>query len=375
MKKAFKYKLQPTKAQEDSLTWTLDRCRELYNAALEERKTAYKKCGVSLGFYDQSASLPYVKEARPEYNDVYSQVLQDVLRRLDKAFKGFFNRIKRGEKAGYPRFRGKNRYDSFTYPQYKDSVNDGARHIRLPKIGDVRIRLSRPLEGKVKTCMVQRERCGDWFAIFVCEVEPEPLSKADSKVGIDFGLTHIVTTSDGEKEDAPKHLRKAEKALKKAQRRLARRKKGSKRREKARILAAKLHRKIQRQRAHFLHYHSSKLIREHDLIAIEDLNLRGLNKGMLAKSFNDVAIGHLTAMLTYKAEWAGRQLVKVDPRYTSQDCSNCGHRSGKKPLHIRKWTCQACNVEHDRDVNAAKNILARAEPLVANGSGLLHAVG
>lgn len=365
MIKAFKYKLEPTKAQVAKLTWTLDRCRELYNAGLENRITAYRKAGVSINYHSQAVSLPEVKEARPEYNDVHSQVLQDVLKRLDKAYQAFFKRVKRGVKAGFPRFQGKYRFDSFTYPQYKQSPTE---HVYLPKIGNVRIRLSRPLEGNVKTCTVKRDACGDWFVIFTCEVEVKPLPSTGSSIGIDLGVSHIVVTSKGEKVETPKHFSKAEKALRKAQRRLARRKKGSVRREKARRLVAKQHRKVQRQRVDFLHKLSTDLIKENDVIQIEDLNIKGLASGMLAKSVNDAAWGTLTQMLDYKAEYAGRQVVRVDPRYTSQDCSDCGHRSGKKPLHIRKWVCENCGSIHDRDINAAKNIQARAVPLDANVS-------
>jgi putative transposase len=366
MIKAFKYKLEPTKAQVAKLTWTLERCRELYNAGLENRITAYKKAGVSMNYHSQAVSLPEVKEVRPEYNDVHSQVLQDVLKRLDKAYQAFFRRVKRGAKAGFPRFQGKYRFDSFSYPQYKQVPTE--KSVYLPKIGNVKIRLSRPIEGKVKTCTVKRDACGDWFVIFTCEVEAKLLRQTGQTIGIDLGLIHIITPSEGKKTEARKYFSKAEKALRKAQRRLARRKKGSVRREKARRLVAKLHRKVQRQRLDFLHKLSTDLIKVNDVIQIEDLNIKGLASGMLAKRVNDAAWGTLTQMLDYKAEYAGRQVVRVDPRYTSQDCSNCGHRSGKKPLHIRKWVCGNCGSIHDRDVNAAKNIKARAVPLDANVS-------
>jgi putative transposase len=310
MVKAFKYKLEPTKAQVAKLTWTLDRCRELYNAGLENRITAYRKASVSINYHSQAVSLPEVKEVRPEYNDVHSQVLQDVLKRLDKAYQAFFRRIKTGGKAGFPRFQGKYRFDSFSYPQYKQVPTD---HVYLPKIGNVRIRLSRPVEGKVKTCTVKRDACGDWFVVFACEVETKPLSSTGQSIGIDLGLIHIVTPSEGNKTEAQKYFSKAEKALRKAQRRLARRKKGSHRREKARLLVAKLHRKVHRQRLDFLHKLSTNLIKANDVIQIEDLNIKGLASGMLAKSVNDVAWGTLTQMLDYKAEYAGRQVVRVDP--------------------------------------------------------------
>jgi putative transposase len=181
------------------LEWTLNCCRELYNAALEERITAYKKCGVTVTRYQQDKYLPEIKEVRPEYFEVHSQVLQDVLKLLDKAYRAFFARVKRGAKAGFPRFQGKYRFDSFSYPQYKQVPTD---HVYLPKIGNVRIRLSRPIEGKVKTCTVKRDTCGDWFAIFTCEVEAKPLASTRQSIGIDLGLIHIVTPSEGDKTEA-----------------------------------------------------------------------------------------------------------------------------------------------------------------------------
>jgi putative transposase len=350
--KAFKYKLNPTKPQQEKLTWTLYRCRDLYNAALEERITAYQKCGTSINYHMQAVSLPEVKEVRPEYNDVHSQVLQDVLKRLDKAYQAFFRRVKIGDKAGFPRFQGRNRFDSFCYPQYKTAPKD--KHVYLPKIGNVRLRLSREVQGKVKTCTVKREADG-WYVVFVCEVETNPLPATGNTIGIDLGLTDIVATSDGELIAAPKYLSKAQKALAKAQRRLARRKRGSKSRKEASVRVAKLHQKVARQRADFLHKLSTRLVKKNDVIVYEDLNLKGLASGMLAKSFQDVAIGMFTFMLTYKAEYAGREAVKVNPNYTSQDCSVCGHRE-KHPLWVRSFTCTGCGTFHHRDTNAAKNI-------------------
>lgn len=364
MIKAFKYKLNPTKVQQEKLSWTLHRCRELYNAALEERITAYRKCGASINYHKQAVSLPEVKEGRPEYNDVHSQVLQDVLKRLDKAYQGFFRRVKQGAKAGFPRFQGRNRFDSFCYPQYKQVPTN---HVYLPKIGNVRLRLSRAVEGNLKTATVKREADG-WYIVFVCEVEIQPLSATGNTIGIDLGLTDIVATSDGELIAAPKYFSKAQKALAKAQRRLARRKRGSKNREEARVQVAKLHQKVARQRSDFLHKVSTRLVTENDCIVYEDLNLKGLASGVLAKSFQDVAIGMFTFMLAYKAEYAGRQAIKVNPNYTSQDCSSCGHRE-KHPLWVRSFTCKECGTHHHRDINAAKNIEQKwggSRPLDAN---------
>lgn len=361
MIKAFKYKLEPTKGQASALNHTLYLCRQLYNAALEERRTAYSKCGVSVTRFQQDRMLPEIKAALPEYKDVHSQVLQDVLKRLDKAFQAFFKRIKQGDKPGYPRFQGRNRFDSFCYPQYKTAPT--GKHVYLPKIGNVRLCLSRPVEGKVKTCTVKREADG-WHVVFACEVEPKPLPKTGNAIGVDLGLTDIIATSEGELVAAPKYFSKARKALRKAQRRLARRKRGSKNKEKARVQVAKLHQKVRRQRADFLHKLSTKLIRENDVIAVEDLNVKGLASGMLAKSVNDVAWGQLVFNLSYKAEEAGRTLVKVSPNYTSQDCPSCGKR--QKKLLSERWHKCACGFEGHRDVVAAQVILGRAAPVRRN---------
>lgn len=365
MLKAFKYKLNPTKTQLALLDHTLYLCRQLYNAALQERIGAYKKCAVSITRFQQDKYLPEIKQALPEYHNVHSQVLQDVLKRLDKAYQGFFRRIKAGAKAGFPRFQGRNRFDSFCYPQYKTAPND--KHVYLPKIGNVRLKLSRAVEGKVKTATVKREADG-WYVVLVCEVEIKPLPKTGNIIGIDLGLTDIVATSDGELIAAPKYFSKAQKALAKAQRRLARRKRGSKNREEARVQVAKLHQKVARQRADFLHKLSTRLIKENDVIVYEDLNLKGLASGMLAKSFQDVAIGMFSFMLTYKAEYASRDAVKVNPNYTSQDCNVCGHRE-KHPLWVREFTCKGCGTFHHRDTNASLNIKnkwAGSLPLDAN---------
>jgi putative transposase len=379
MLKAFKYKLQPTKVQTSQLDHTLYLCRQLYNAALQERIGAYRKCRVSITRFQQDKYLPEIKQALPEYNGVHSQVLQDVLKRLDKGYQAFFRRIKAGDKAGFPRFRGRNRFDSFCYPQYKTAPN--SKHVYLPKIGNIRLRLSRAVEGKIKTATVKREADG-WYVVFSCEVDIKPrqynrrpLPKTLNTIGIDLGLTNIVATSDGELIAAPKYFSKAQKALAKAQRRLARRKRGSKNREEARVRVAKLHQKVARQRADFLHKLSTRLVKENDVIVHEerqynrrDLNIKGLASGMLAKGVHDVSWGMLIQMLSYKAENAGRQCIAVNPNYTSQDCNVCGHRE-KHPLWVREFKCASCGTDHQRDVNASLNIKhkwAGSLPLDAN---------
>src|SRR5215469_1454143 len=234
-RKTFKYKLLPTPEQARTLATVVCRCRELYNAGLQERKAAWEQRRVSVTFAMQSAQLPAIKEVRPEYRDLNAQVLQDVLHRLDKAFAAFFRRVTTGEQPGSPRFQGKDRYNSFTYPQvgaHGGAVLDGGM-LTLSKIGRLRLRLHRPLHGTPKTVTIRREADG-WYACISCaEVPIEPLPATGHETGIDVGLKVFLVTADGAVVDNPRHHRKAEKRLAKAQRRVARRTKGSRRRRKA----------------------------------------------------------------------------------------------------------------------------------------------
>lgn len=364
MRKAFKYRLYPTTPQVAELEQTLRLCRELYNAALEERNAAYKRCGVTLTGYDQKCSLLEVKDARPEFKRIHSQVLQDVVLRLDKAFKAFFARIKRGDTPGFPRFQGRNRFDSFTFPQ---AANTGVRFLENGRIavhgigGSLKVKWHRPLKGRIKTATLKREG-QHWYIVFSVEYNNTPLPVTDSNVGIDLGLNHFVVTSDGEFVDAPRLLRSVQKKLRVAQRSLSRKKRGSKRRGKQRARVAKLHTKITNQRRDFHHKVARRLVNEHQLIAVEDLNVRGLARTQLAKSVHDAGWSTFLSILETKAEDAGPQVVRVDPKYTSQDCSVCGYRA-KHGLAVREFTCRGCGAFHNRDRNAAKNILLRAGTL------------
>ncbi|RTI01147.1 RNA-guided endonuclease InsQ/TnpB family protein [Thermus scotoductus] len=363
MRKAFKYRLYPTKPQVKDLERTLELCRELYNAALQERRDAYKKAGKSVGLYQQKRYLPQIREELPQYKRVHSQVLQDVIHRVDKAFQGFFRRLKAKKgKAGYPRFKGKGRYDSFTFPQAGTTgvkLQDGGRRVLLYGIGSVKVKLHRPLEGKIKTATVKRE--GEhWYIIFITEVDPKPLPPSEEAIGIDLGTNpHFLITSEGEMVEAPRHFQKAEEKLAKAQRELSRKKKGSNRRKKARLKVAKLHRKIANQRRDFHHKVARRLVNAYGTIVHEDLNILALSRSYVAKGIHDAGWAQFIAILAYKAEEAGRRVIKVDPKYTSQDCPVCGHRE-KKPLWVRAYTCPQCGALLHRDVAAAQNILARA---------------
>lgn len=377
MRKTFKYRFYPTKETERKLFWTLTRCRELYNAALSERKDAYKYATKSISYYDQQNDLPEIKaEIRQEYQEIAAHVLQDVLRRLERAFQNFFRRCRNGENPGFPRFQGRTRYDSFTYPDGAGWKFDG-RSLHLTKIGKAKVKLHRPLEGKIKTVTIKRE-VDEWYVTFSCEVpEPEKLPVSSEDVGIDLGVTHLATLSNGEVIEHPRYYRKAHKLLEKRQQALARKKHGSHRRDKAREAVAKAHRKIARQRKDFQHKTSRKLVERYQVLVFENIQINRLTrkpqpkldengiylpngaaaKGGLNKSILDAGWGSFLLMCQVKAAWAGRTLIKVDPRFTSQVCSGCG-QVRKKDLSERWHTC-ACGCELDRDVNAAINILVR----------------
>ena len=332
-------------------------CRGLYNQLLAERRAAFEETGKSPSWYDQKRRLPELKESNPVLREIYSQVLQDVALRLDLAFKAFFRRVKSGDTPGYPRFRGANRYDSFTYPQSGFKVEKS--RIFLSKIGHIKAVIHRPLDSgaTVKTATVRKSATGKWFVCFSCEVEPEEFPESSEAVGVDVGLKDIIATSDGESVPAPKFFRKEEKDLARTQRRLSEAPKGSKERAKRCKAVASVHERIKNKRKNFAHQESRKLVNRYGFIAVEDLSVNRMVKNhCLAKSIADAAWTDLTNKIAYKAEYAGRRFVKVNPAYTTQDCSRCGHRQ-VMPLSMRVYDCPSCGLSLDRDTNAAKNIL------------------
>lgn len=366
MRKAFRSRLCPTKVQDAELFNQLRLCRNLYNAGLEERIGAYRKAKVTRNYYDQANTLSEIKEALPEYKGVYSQVLQDVLKRLDKAYQAFFRRVKAGQKAGFPRFQGRDRYDSFTYPQSGFSLAQDGKSAYFSKVGNVPIRLSRPLEGKVKTATIIHD-CGEWYVSYVCEVEAQLQPMTGQSVGIDVGTTHFLITSDGEFVNNPRHFQNAMKKLRVAQRSVSRKTdKRSNTRRKAVRVVAKLHRKVSRQRLDFHHKQARKLVNENDLIAHENLNVGGMGRGNLARSIHDVGWSQFFQILAFKAECAGKRVVAVDPRYTSQKCNACGHTEKANRVNQAKFVCRSCGHTANADHNAALNILGRADPLSVN---------
>ncbi len=361
MLRQFKYRLYPTPAQETLLNKSLEECRFVYNQLLEQRKKSYEEQGETLRLYDQTAAIVPMKENRPSLKSVNAQVLQNVAVRLDLAMQAFFRRIKAGEKPGYPRFKSYGRYDSFTYPQAPSGCKIQGDFVQLSKIGQVKIKLHRPIKGTPKTCTILRS-AGKWFATFVCGFTEEEarellLPESTEEVGIDVGLKDFAFLSTGEAIENPKFYRHDEKDLKRVQRRVSRESKGSLKRRKAIKALQKVHSRISNRRRDFAHQQSRKIINRFGFIAVEDLHVnRMVHNHCLAKSIMDVAWSMFFSNLAYKAEEAGRKMVRVNPAYTSQDCHKCGHRQ-KMPLSERIYACPCCGLSCHRDHNASLNIL------------------
>jgi putative transposase len=347
--------------------------RELYNAALQERRDAYQKHGVSVNYYAQANQLKDIRKEREDLANFSATAAQQVLRRLDKTFAAFFRRIKAGETPGYPRFKSYSRFKSVPFV-FGDGAGIRDNRLHIKGVGQIKIKWHRPIPCDAKIKQVIVKRSGDkWYAFFQIELpEPQSVSHSGPAVGIDLGVSSLIATSDGDTITAPRHYRKAEKKLRKRQRRMARRKRGSKGWHNARKQVAKTHERVANQRRDFAHKLSHKLTESYSLIAVEDLNIAGMSKNHnLAKSILDAGWAQLLNMLSYKVENTGGQVVAVDPRNTSQVCSGCGCIV-KKDLSVRVHHCLHCGLILDRDVNAAINILnrafklARTEPSGAN---------
>jgi putative transposase len=373
LRKTFKYKLKPTAEQERELERVLTACCQLYNVALEQRKTAYERRGVSLSRYAQEAELKEIRAEMPEYATIHSHVLQDVLARLDKAFQAFLRRIREGQTPGYPRFHGRARYNSFMYKEFGNGATLDNGFLVLSKIGRIGVRWSRPLEGAPKTVTVSREADG-WYVSFSCANVPmQPLAPTGQETGIDLGLESFATLADGTRIFNPGWYRKAERALKTSQRRVSRRTKGSARRKKAVTLLATAHLKVRRQRADFHHKKALELVQSYDTIYHEDLQPANMLKNHhLAKSISDAGWAQFLSILAFKAACAGKRVVAVPHAYTSQRCSGCGVIV-RKGLSVRWHSCPECGTSLHRDHNAARNILQLGQAMnqeQKNGPGM-----
>ena len=383
MNKTFHYRLYPTHKQQTMLNKWLALCCEVYNAALQERRDAYRMTGVTLSYAHQCAELPNCKEVRPELAEVNSQVLQDVLKRVDLAIDGFFQRVRDGQQPGYPRFRSRLRYDSLTFKQYQNSfdVHEGLKQegrLILSKLGHIKMVMHRPLKGNLKTATVKRTPTGKWFVSISVETEQDAGSLAPSEepVGIDVGLKTFAYLSTGEQIDNPHFFRKEEQAVSRAHRKLSKAHKGTLQREKRRQVVARVHERVRWRRENFIRQQVASLIKRFGFIAVEAIVVCNLLKNpKVAKSIADAAWSSFFAQLLSKAAEAGREVVRVNPAYTSQTCSGCGHRQ-EMPLSVRVYECPVCGLIIDRDYNGSKNILDEAlEAVGRHGCVIPEALG
>lgn len=357
MKKTYLYKARINKQTEANCNNWLELCRNLYNQALGQRINAYKEKGEYVSAHRQKTQLPELRKSSNEFRSVGSQVLQDVIERLDKAYKAFFRRLNgKDGKAGFPRFKPVNRYDSFTLKQSGWKLK--GRYLNIKHVGVFKLFLSRPIEGVIKTVTVRRRPSGKWFVAFSCDDVPaKEYPETSHEIGIDVGIKSFLVDSDGNSVENPKYFRESEKLLRRRQRTLCRRQKGSQRRKKARLLVAKAHEKASNQRKDFLHKIANSYISKYATVCIEKLSIKNMVRNRhLAKSIADSSWGMFFELLSYKAEEAGRAVFKVDPRNTSQNCSGCGEKVPKS-LSVRIHKCPHCNLILDRDHNASLNIL------------------
>jgi len=361
---ATKIRIYPNAKQEESLAKAFGCARWLWNNSLAETQKTYKETGKGLSHFDLTKRLPELKKEYEWLAEPYAQVLQAVSLNLSRAFVNFFK-----NRAKYPNFKSKHGKQSIQYPQDVKIV-DG-RKLYLPKIGHIKAVVHREIVGKIKTVTVSRNQSGQYFASILTENGLDvPKVSFDGKIiGIDVGLTHLVVTSDGSKFKNPRHLAKATKNLKRKQQKLSRKKKDSNTRNKARILVAKAHERVANARKDWLHKLSRRLVDENKVIAVEDLNVKGMMKNhCLAKAIGDAGWGMFTRFLEYKAAKAGKGFVKVNRYFpSSKTCSCCLHVQPSMPLSIRSWRCDQCGTLHDRDINAAKNISNEAQRIIAAG--------
>ncbi|WP_425873597.1 RNA-guided endonuclease InsQ/TnpB family protein [Streptomyces sp. DT193] len=381
MQLRYAFRLYPEPGQQDALARAFGCARVVFNDAVRARRDA------------RAAGEPYpspkvlsrslitrgrLHRGRYWLREVSAVVLQQALRDADNAYRNFFASLKgerKGAPVGEPRLRSrKDARQTIRFTANARWKISGKGKLFLPKIGEVKVRWSRPLPVVPSSVTVIKDASGRYFASFVIATDPDtdaatfPAAPPDCGVGIDLGLTHFAVLDDGTKIDSPRFLRRAEKKLKKAQQALSRKQKGSRNRGKARLKVARAHTQVTDARKEFCHQLSTKIVRENQAVVVEDLAVNALARTRLAKSVHDAGWSMFVDMLRYKCERYGRVFVQID-RFepTSQTCSHCGHRDGPKPLHVREWTCSACHTVHDRDTNAARNI--KAAGLAASACG------
>ena len=378
MRRSYKFLLRPTSRQADVLVAMLNDHRAMYNAALQERRDAYRMSGVTIRYGDQSAQLKEIRRADPNGQGRWSfSSQQATLRRLNRAFDAFFRRVKAGQTPGFPRFKGAGWFDTVEWPKDRDGCRwdsvTGEHRVYLQGVGHVRVHQHRPIAGRVKTISVKREG-KRWFVVVSCDDVPaEPLPVTGRAVGIDLGVASFLTTSDGEQVDNPRHLRAAAENLACAQQALSRCKRGSNRRRKARARVASLHGKVRRQRLDHAHKVARRLVEHHDVICHEALRIGNMSrsargtveepgrnvaqKAGLNRSILDAGWGVFLAVLAHKAESARRELIAVDPRNTSRTCPSCGHCAAGNRVTQAEFRCVRCGLESHADLVGAVNVL------------------
>jgi putative transposase len=365
MLKAYKYKLKPNDEQKVLLNKHLGSIRFVYNFFLNERKKEYEDNKNTINYYDNAKALTELKK-REEYswlNEINSQSLQDGLKNLETAYKNFFK-----FKKGFPKFKSKRNRSSFSVPQ---SVRLENGKLKIPKFKEpIDLILSRKFTGKIKQCTISKTPTNEYFVSILVETEHKKLPKTGKIVGIDLGIKDFVITSDGYKYKNNRYTRTYQTLLKNAQKHLSRKKKGSNRYEKQRLKVAKLHKKITNSRLDNLHKISTELIRKYDKIILEDLNVKGMIKNhKLAKDISDVSWSKFMELLTYKAEWNDKEIVKIDRFFpSSKTCNCCGYINQNLKLDMREWTCPSCNTKLDRDLNASINILKEGYKIISDGT-------
>jgi putative transposase len=367
-KRAYKYRFYPTDEQKRILAQTFGCCRFVYNWGLSTRKTAYSQHGQKLSYNDLSAMLPALKKEHPWLSDVSSVPIQQSLRHLDHAYKNFFE-----GRAKYPTFKKKQGNQSSTYASNAFTWEHGQFTLaKMDEPLDIVFHRAFPKGCKPSSITVSKDCANRYFVSLLVEEEIKPLPVVNSQVGLDLGLKSMVILSTGEAVGNPRYYAKDEKRLAKAQRRHARKKKGGNNREKARRKVARVHARIQDRRHDYQHKLSTRIVHENQVICVESLAVKNMVKNhCLAKAISDGGWGELVRQLEYKSQWYGRTLIKIDRWYpSSKTCHDCKHMVEDLPLDVREWVCPNCGVWHDRDINAANNILAEGLSVAACGGGV-----
>ena len=359
----YKFRLYPTEYQQLTIQKYLSVCKDAYNKCLETRKTAWETEQKNVSNYDCHKLLTQWKKEFG-WSFVYSSCLLDACDRLDKAYKSFFRRCKTGEKAGFPKFKSWKYYDSFTYKSEKDRVKINNNSIHFPKLGKIKARLHRQIEGSIKTTTVKCDKVGKYWVTIVTDFTPPAAPTPKDAVGIDLGIVHFATLSDGTVIENPKTLNEHLKRLKKCHNKLSKTKKCSKERDKVKRSLNRVYSKITNIRNDFLQKLTTKLSESYSLIAIEDLNIKNMvedsNKTGLNRAIHDVSWGKFIELLEQKCLKTGCTLVKVDPAYTSQTCSQCGYCNKDNRVSQSEFECLSCDFEENADYNGSLNILRKA---------------